>query len=140
MKCPYIVHRVDHCPDEYMRSQQEMDLDYQAYVEYCIAHPYYWAEEHEQRAQGLPLGYTGPRTATAIRTGITSPGYRERAVYRIATGRKSSDSLDWDRHIYEPGYWVYDGGELIESGAWHTDPANREIPAPVPTRRKRVAA
>src|SRR5690242_3608040 len=125
MTCPYIVHRVDHCPDEYMRSQQEMDLDYQAYVEYAIAHPYHWAEEHERRAQGLPPVYTGPRTATAVRTGITNPGYKERAVYRIAIGRKPVDSPDWDRHIYEPGYWVYDGGELIEVEAWHADPANR---------------
>lgn len=48
----------------------------------------------------------------AIRTGVTPPGYPDRAVYRIV--------LTLERP--QPGYYVYDAGELV----LHTDWIHRE--------------
>lgn len=45
----------------------------------------------------------------ARRTGITRPGYPDRAVYRIV--------LSFEKP--QDGYYVYDGGELVPIDEWY---------------------
>jgi hypothetical protein len=131
MESLYTVRHAEHYPDEYLKAWQEMPLDYQPYAAHCAKGGH--LDDYERRARGEAPLYTGPRGGQAIRTGITNPGYRSRAVYRIQNDHASG-------YTYEPGYWVYDGGKLIEVGAWHADPANRETtPAQAPKRTRRAA-
>jgi hypothetical protein len=131
MESLYTVRHAEHYPDDYSRAYAEMALDYQPYEAHCAQGGH--IDDYERRARGEAPHYTGPRYGQAIRTGITNPGYRERAVYRI----QSSEQV----YAYEPGYWVYDGGKLIEIDAWHADPANRQTePTPAPKRNRRARA
>jgi hypothetical protein len=87
------------------------------------AHPSSHADGYLGSSPEIPLIRDGDHAriaGTAIRTGITPPFFRERAVYRLATGW-NPDPPEWDYfhgRTCEPGYYVYDGGQFIESGAW----------------------
>lgn len=103
--------------------------------EYIPIHP--GTDDYDTAPRAFDLKHPAKRgivAGEANRCGITPPGFRLFATYRITTG------WAFDERLYEPGTYVYEQGRFFESRAWreHEVAAGRYPVAQPAKKGKRV--